>query len=60
MSRKDFEMDKLTKKEKDKIAKQSLHPERGSTWIGIRPSVFKSAKHDIKKQRRESKNVFED
>ena len=53
-------MARLTKKEKDKIVKQSVQIERGPTWVGTRPSVFKSAKHDVKKQRRESKNISED
>ena len=51
-------MAKLTKKEKAKIEIQMATPAlRGDTWVGCRPAVFKSKKHDIKAQRQESKRL---
>lgn len=51
-------MKKITKKELAKLEKQmSVTVDRGNTWTGIRPTVFKSAKHDKKARRAESKKL---
>lgn len=51
-------MAKLTKKERLKIELQMAPaPTRGATWVGTRPVVFKSKKHDIKTMRRESRRL---
>ena len=49
-------MAKLNKKEKEKIEKQYAHsPERGDTWIGLRPVVMDNKKYDKKSRRRKNK-----
>ena len=51
-------MAKLTKKEKVKIELQMAAPvDRGNTWIGCRPAVFKTKKHDKKHSRREGQAI---
>lgn len=54
---------KLSKKEKEKIHRQTLDmlggPDRGATWIGIRPSVHqdKTPKRNKKIRRAENKRL---
>jgi len=49
-------MSRLSKKEIEKIAKQiSSGPDRGPTWVGIRPSIMESNK--TKKLRQEGKKI---
>ena len=43
---------KLTRKEKKKIELQMKHNDRGPTWVGLRPVVYVSDKHNLKKDRR--------
>lgn len=51
-------MAKLTKKEKAKIELQMAAPvDRGNTWVGYRPAVFKTKKHDKKHSRREGQAI---
>ena len=48
-------MAKLNKREFEKIEKQMTTVRRGETWVGIRPCVMQSKKHNRKADRRESK-----
>lgn len=50
-------MAKLTKKEKDKLTRQMVTVTRGETWVGTRPIVFRSKKHDKKLRRKENKKL---
>lgn len=56
-------MAKITKKEKEKIHRQVLEmtggPDRGPTWVGIRPSVQedKRVTKNKKLRRAEGKNI---
>ena len=45
---------KLTKHEKDRITAEFAHVRRDATWVGIRPTTFKSRKYDKKARRAES------
>ncbi len=51
---------KLTRKEKEKIKLQNKSNDRGSTWVGFRPSTMQSKKYNKKTIRRESKNIKEE
>ena len=48
-------MAKLTKKEEQKLELQNRTVDRGETFVGFRPVVFKSGKYDRKTVRREGK-----
>ena len=49
-------MAKLSKSEREKLEVQmALSARRGSTWVGIRPTVFKSRKNDKKTVRRQNR-----
>ncbi len=49
---------KLTKHEKESIKRSmNLPKDRGETWVGIRPCVFKDKKKDKKTRRRSGKNL---
>ena len=51
-------MGRLTKRELNKLKKQmTSQPDRGSTWVGLRPVSFGSVKYDKKALRRQSKNI---
>lgn len=51
-------MAKLTKKEKAKIELQMGMPvDRGDTWTGFRPIVFKEGKYNKKETRRQGKMI---
>lgn len=53
-------MSKLSKKEINKIKMQmSKVPDRGNTWVGLRPSVFTPKKLNKKVRRREDREVCE-
>ncbi len=51
-------MKKISKKQIEKMEKQmNICTDRGNTWTGIRPVVFRSAKNDKKIRRAESKRL---
>ena len=49
---------KLTKHEKESIKhSMNLPKDRGDTWVGIRPCVFKNKKKDKKARRQSDKDL---
>lgn len=44
----------MTKKEMEKLKKQMVKPERGETWVGTRPTIFKNKKAYTRKQKHKS------
>ena len=48
---------KLTRHERESIAKQMQTVDRGVTWVGYRPTVMQSKKNNPKAIRRYNKSV---